>query len=513
MVEDNINELAIIFKRIKDEDSLDETFIPFKVVEGFYFEDEDVFIDEEQNVYPHIASTNEIGNAYGSRVTLYDMLKEDTHKSLDDIKNNLLELAEKYTYYKFYDEHDGQFGLVYMKDKETEKEIIFADKDTGAWYDFYNEHVYNYGDSSTTTSATTATDEKEEVVEEKKEKMVFNTPKELVDEIKKNIKGQDAAVETIVTVIWKWLYHPNLPKTNMLLIGQTGCGKTAIFEEIKRLLDIPVVVYGIPGTSQSGYKGRDLDECVVSLFYDSGCNPAKAQKGIIIIDEFDKLGNNRDSGEVGTTAVQHELLKLIEGTSVPIEVNQMGGTTYIDTTNILFGGSGAFTELFDEKTNIPIGFEMSAKNENSKQLTIEKIITKGGIIRELIGRLPVLIQLNNLNEKKPILREILLEASNSVFMAHVNDLKNKGITIENWDEVIDILVDNAAANKIGARGLISPVVKMFDKIYYEIDNNPDKYDKIIIGKNIVEDNTDFVLVPKKAKTRTRTKNEGNLTTK
>ena len=513
MVEENINELAIIFKRIKDEDSLDETFIPFKVVEGFYYEEEDVFIDEEQNVYCHIASSNEIGSAYGSRVTLYDMLKEDTHKSLDDIKNNLLELAKKYTYYKFYDEHNGQFGLVYMKEKDTEEEIVFVDKDTQDWYEFYNEHVYNYNDSSTTTALETVDDKEDD--EEKKEKMVFNTPKELVDEIKKNIKGQDEAVETIVTVIWKWLYHPDLPKTNMLLIGPTGCGKTAIFEEIKRLLDIPMVVYGIPGTSQSGYKGRDLDECVVSLFYDSGCNPTKTEKGIIIIDEFDKLGNNRESGEVGTTAVQHELLKLIEGTSIPIEVNQLGGTTYIDTTNILFGASGAFTELFDEKTKNAIGFDnASPKNENAKIITLEKIIEKGGILRELIGRLPIAIQLNNLNEKKPILKDILLKASNSVFMAHVNDLKNnRGITIENWDEVIDILVDNAAANKIGARGLISPVVRMFDKIYYEIDNNPDKYEKIIIGKNIVEDNTDFVLVPKKVKARTRTKNEGNLTTK
>ena len=243
---------------------------------------------------------------------------------------------------------------------------------------------------------------------------------------------------------------------------------------------------------------------LAQLYFDAGMDIEKAENGIVVIDEFDKISNNRDNGEIGTTAIQNELLKLIEGCerAIPLDSHT---TVNMDTSNIIFVGCGAFSNLFEEKNDkrSVIGFNSynETKVPNKIKVDTEMIVEKGGIIRELAGRLPVIIQLNDLNNNKAVLKDILLNSDESGLYQIIESLHSIGIEIENIDNVVDNLVENAIKRQIGARGLIGSSMNMFLKVFKEIGNNPNKYNKLIIGGNIIDNPNDFELLTTKKKTK------------
>ena len=241
------------------------------------------------------------------------------------------------------------------------------------------------------------------------------------------------------------------------------------------------------------------------LYLESGRDIKKAERAIIFIDEFDKIADNRDNGEIGTIAVQNELLKLIEGCTRQVALDNRTNFN-IDTTNIMFVCCGAFSELYEKiiTNRAPLGFaaEPPESEKANKKITHDKII-KYGIIRELAGRLPIIVELNNINDKKDILKDILLNSDESLFPMLVAALKSKGVTIKNLPDVIDHIVDVAIKEKLGARGLITKSEYIFLRIFYEIGNNPNKYSSVILGDNIIMNNRDFELVPKQVKRRTK----------
>ena len=498
MSENNANEIAVIFKRAKQEYELVEEFIPYKVVLGYYYEEETCFVDTEQNVYSHIASQTEIGNAFAGRKNIVEVLKTNQNRPLNDVKKHILDGLKKYSFYKSIDEDSDEYNIIKTKNNETGEITVFRDADTEEYYKMYTEvKQCPPKDIPKIIGKIAGEMLAEEIAKAKKQQDSLKTPIEIINEVKKTIKGQDEAITSIVTLLWMKYKYKNVPKTNMLMIGPSGVGKTAIFKKIKRILDIPVSIYAVTGTSQSGYKGHDIEEMLIQLYYDSGKDLNKAQNGIIFIDEFDKLADNRDNGEIGTIAVQNELLKIIEGTERIISLDSRH-TINIDTSNITFVCCGAFTDIYEKnnENKKPIGFNLTIDNQDvkKKKITTEDVINYG-IIRELAGRLPIIIELNSLDKEN--LKDILLNSDESIYRMLIAALTSEGIQIENLDAITDLIVDDAISHKIGARGLNNSTRNIFLKIFYEIGNNPGKYDRVIMGNTIVNDNTDFELKTKK----------------
>ena len=500
MVEENqIGEFAIVFNRKKTDNEFIEEFIPVRVVEGYYYDEEEFFVDVNQNVYSHIAELTEVGNVYGIRTNAIEIMKNNEKFTIVGIKKGILDKALKYQYFKNTDIDSKEYGVVMMRDKETGEVGIFRDKDSDKFYEVYLLDEQGKPKEEVTKDK----DIKEEKIE--REKVPVYTPNEIITEIKKTIKGQDEAIEKIVTLLWIKYNFPMVGKTNMMVIGPSGVGETAIFRKIKEVLGIPISIYSVTGTSQAGYKGHDIEEMLTQLYFNSGRDLEKTQNGIIIIDEFDKISNNRENGEIGTTAIQNELLKLIEGCERSIPLDNFNSIN-IDTSNIIFVGCGAFADLLDTKKDVrpSIGFNnyREEKTANDIEVDTEMIVNKGGIIRELAGRLPVIIKLNELSRDN--LKDILLNSDESKLRVVIESIASLGITIENLDIIVDGLVDEAINAKIGARGLTKSVMNIFLKIFEDLGNNPDKYGKIVLGDNILKDNTDYKLVPKKVKKRVKT---------
>lgn len=267
--------------------------------------------------------------------------------------------------------------------------------------------------------------------------------------------------------LWTTINFRELKKKNMLIIGPTGVGKTAIFKKVKKILNLPLVIFPVPGLSQAGYVGRSVDEILKQVYYEANGNIEEAEKAIIILDEIDKIAQKGDSNsDVSTSAVQ---------------------------------------ELF-EKEKPKIGFENNPKIGEKKIIDTDRLINYG-LKRELVGRLPITVELNQLGKEE--LKDIVMNSDESELIATVNVLKLLDIEIENLDEVIDIIVEDAITKKIGARGLIFTINNIFQEIFYEVGNNQGKYKKVIIGPNIIKDNQDFKLITKKQKTRTRKKHTVN----
>jgi len=472
-------ELAILFRKRNISDEITE-FIPIKVIEGTYDKENDCFNDTKDGiVYLHMEITPSTTVGYACRTTIETSKNSISEESIKKIKEEILEYATKYTYTR--DLLSSEF--IIAVNKETGDESIFEDIDLIAGYenDQKEKHKTGIGD------------------------ILEMTPLEIEQGVRKTIKGQDEAIRKIVTALWTTLNFREMRKKNMLIIGPSGVGKTAIFEKIKSLLNIPVVIFPVPGLSQAGYVGRSTDEILKQVYYEANCDLDIAENSIIILDEIDKIAEKASANnDVSTSAVQNELLKIIEGCERYVETGNPHDPSFtIDTSDIIFIGTGAFQELF-EKEKPKIGYTSEPEKEKNNQIINTDKLINYGLKRELVGRLPITVLLNSLGE--PELKEIVTESDESELNATINALQMLDIEIENLDEVIDIIVKDALEKQIGARGLVFTINNMFQEIFYEVGNNQGLYDKVIIGKNIINDPFDFDLVVKQTKKRVRKQN-------
>ncbi|MBE5958879.1 MAG: ATP-dependent Clp protease ATP-binding subunit ClpX [Lachnospiraceae bacterium] len=291
-----------------------------------------------------------------------------------------------------------------------------------------------------------------------------------------------------------------IDKSNMLMIGPTGSGKTYLVRTLAELLDVPLAVADATSLTEAGYIGDDIESVVSKLLAAADNDVEKAETGIIFIDEIDKLAKkqNANSRDVSGESVQQGLLKLLEGSKVEVPVgasskNAMVPMTTIDTKNILFICGGAFPGLEDvikERLNkeASIGFKADLKDkyDNDENL-ISKVaiedLRKFGMIPEFLGRLPIVFTLDALT--KEMLMEILNEPKNAIIKQYKKLLEYDEVKLEFDESAMEAIAERALEKKTGARALRSIIEEFMLDIMYEIPKD-DNIGKVIITRDYIE---------------------------
>ncbi len=341
-------------------------------------------------------------------------------------------------------------------------------------------------------------------------------PHEIKAYLDQHIVGQDDAKKVLSVAVYnhyKRLKHNKkedtngveIQKSNILLVGPTGSGKTLLAQTLAKMLDVPFAVADATTLTEAGYVGDDVENILLRLYQNADFDPKKAERGIIYIDEIDKIArkseNTSITRDVSGEGVQQALLKLIEGTIS--NVPPQGGRKHpqadmiqIDTSNILFIVGGAFVDLdkiieHRVKDGSSIGFGKSAPTQAEKEQAAARLLKKlqpedllkFGLIPEFIGRIPVYAVLDALDEST--LKMILTEPKNAVLKQYQCLLAMDGVDLEFEPEAVDLIAKKAIKRKTGARALRSIVEELMLDVMYDI---PTKHDitKFVITKDMVE---------------------------
>ncbi|MBR1925451.1 MAG: ATP-dependent Clp protease ATP-binding subunit ClpX [Clostridia bacterium] len=351
---------------------------------------------------------------------------------------------------------------------------------------------------------------KEQEQKNNKQKFKLPTPLEIKNQLDKYIIGQDKAKKTMAVAVYNHYKRINynlssienkveLDKSNVLLIGPTGVGKTLIAKTLARILKVPFVCVDATTLTEAGYVGDDVESILSKLFINADYDIKKAEIGIVYIDEIDKIAkrseNRNLTRDVSGEGVQQALLKILEGTKVNISPNGTRKhpnqeTVEINTSNILFICGGAFVNLASIIKNrtkrSSVGFSLKNNIQKIDYKQNETItpndLIEFGLIPEFVGRLPVVIELENLDEKTLI--DILTTPKNSLISQYKTIFKLDGIDLEFDENALKQIAQKALELKMGARGLRSILeVSMLD-IMFNLPSQ--KNTKIVINENQIK---------------------------